>query len=210
VIESVRKSVAALGPINILVANHAVYVSADAVVADMELSQWKRTLDINLTGYFLFVREYLRQLRTAVSGLSEDDKINFNAAIVLVSSTAGLHGEAAHADYSAAKSGVMYGFMRSVKNEIVQIAPRGRINSIQPGWVRTEMAEKSIKAGKHLKTLQTMPLKKVATSEECAYAIVHLSSQVTSGHTSGGILSIDGGMEGRVLNSLEDLQRSKL
>jgi len=210
VVESVKKSVQALGPINVLVANHAIYLSKHAEVVDMELKQWKKVMDVNLTGTFLFVREYLRQLRTAVKGLSEKEKLNYNAAIVIVASTAGKYGELGHADYSATKSALMYGFMRSLKNEIVKIAPRGRVNSIQPGWVRTPMAEESISKGAHLKTLQTMPLRKVASSEDCAYAIVHLSSSVTSGHTSGGIISIDGGMEGRVLNSLEDLQRAKL
>jgi len=210
VIESIRKSVAALGPINILVANHANYPTEDVPVVDMKLSQWKRTLDVNLTGYFLFVREYLRQLRTHASTLSEDQKYKFNANIILVCSTAALYGEADHADYSASKSAIMYGFMRSLKNEIVKIVPRGRVNSIQPGWVHTAMAERSIKLGKHFKTLQTIPLKKIATPHDCAYAIIHLASQVTSGHTSGGILTIDGGMEGRVLNSLEEVQRAKL
>jgi len=208
VIDCVRKSVSALGPINILVPNHAIYPADDAPVADMKLSQWKKVMDINLTGYFLFVREYLRQLRTHMSTLSDQQKLNYNASIILVCSTAALYGEADHADYSASKSAIMYGFMRSVKNEIVKIAPRGRINSIQPGWVHTVMAESSIKAGKHFKTLQTIPLKKIAIPHDCAYAIIHLASQVTSGHTSGAILSIDGGMEGRVLNSLEEVQRS--
>jgi len=70
------------------------------------------------------------------------------------------------------------------------------------------MAEEAIAQKKHYKALQTMSLPKVATATDCAYAIVHLSSQVTSGHTSGTILTVDGGMDGRVINSLEDLQRS--
>jgi NAD(P)-dependent dehydrogenase (short-subunit alcohol dehydrogenase family) len=45
------------------------------------------------------------------------------------------------ADYSCSKAALQSGFIRTVKNEIVQIAPAGRINAVSPGWVRTPMAE---------------------------------------------------------------------
>lgn len=42
-------------------------------------------------------------------------------------------------------SAMMYGLTMSIKNEIVQIAPRGRVNCVAPGWVMTPMAEESLK-----------------------------------------------------------------
>ncbi len=39
----------------------------------------------------------------------------------------------------------MYGFTLSLKNEIVKIAPWGRVNCVAPGWVKTPMAEESLK-----------------------------------------------------------------
>lgn len=61
---------------------------------------------------------------------------DLNANVVIVGSTAGKFGEAMHADYAASKSALMYGFLRSLKNEIVQIAPRGRANCVAPGYER--------------------------------------------------------------------------
>lgn len=40
---------------------------------------------------------------------------------------------------------MMYGLTLSLKNEIVAIAPRGRVNCVAPGWVRTPMAEDALK-----------------------------------------------------------------
>ena len=40
---------------------------------------------------------------------------------------------------------MMYGLTRTLKNEIVRIAPRGRVNCVAPGWVRTPMAEEALK-----------------------------------------------------------------
>ena len=39
----------------------------------------------------------------------------------------------------------MYGMCLSLKNEIVKIAPRGRVNVVAPGWTKTAMAEESLK-----------------------------------------------------------------
>ena len=49
------------------------------------------------------------------------------------------------------------------------------------------------------------PLKKVASPEDVANQIVILSSQKVSGHVSGHVLMVEGGMEGRLLNSRQDL-----
>ena len=58
----------------------------------------------------------------------------------MIASTAGVFGEAGHADYSAGKAAMAYGLTRSLKNEFNRIAPHtktycgGRINCICPGW----------------------------------------------------------------------------
>jgi NAD(P)-dependent dehydrogenase (short-subunit alcohol dehydrogenase family) len=59
--------------------------------------------------------------------------MEYNASIIIIGSTAGKFGEAYHADYAATKSALMYGFLRSLKNEIVKIVPRGRANCVAPG-----------------------------------------------------------------------------
>ena len=199
---------AKFGVVNILVANHGVSEIENVEIAEMSLKRWKKTIDVNLTGVFLFVREFLRQMKAYLKTLSEEKFNQFReCSIVIIGSTAGKFGEAYHAEYSSTKSALMYGFTRSLKNEIVKIHPKARVNVVAPGWVRTPLAEESLKRGEHFKALQTMPLKKIATPEDVANAVLFLSSSKSAGHTTGIIVEVDGGMEGRVLNSLDDVKK---
>jgi len=202
---AVNSAVQKFGVINVLVANHAFFAKEAVSIADMTLEQWKNTLDVNLTGIFLFTREYLKQLRMHTTAFSAEEKLSFLATIVIVGSTAGKFGEEGRADYSASKSALMYGFTRTLKNDIVKIVPRGRVNVVSPGWVMTPNAEPYVKMGLHHKALQTMTLTKVASCEDCANGIVFLAGRRSS-HTTGSILKIDGGFEGRVINDLSELQ----
>jgi len=95
----------------------------------MSLKQWRTTLDAVLTSAFLSLREFFRFVAKQKRG---------NA--VLIASTAGVFGEAGHADYAAAKSAMAFGLTRTLKNEIARLAPHtaqycgGRINCVCPGW----------------------------------------------------------------------------
>src|SRR3972149_5001836 len=53
-------------------------------------------------------------------------------------------GEENHTDSPAAKAAMAYGMTRSLKNEIVRLAPRGRVNCVCPGWVMTPMAAQAM------------------------------------------------------------------
>ncbi len=124
-------------------------------VADMSLDQWHNTIEVNLTGCFLFAREFMRLLRVhqrispciiligstcmiiscaskLLHPLNLIERIN---STLLWMHPAGIFGELGHVDYSSSKSGLMYGFMRTLKNEIAHLAPRGRVNTVAPGWV---------------------------------------------------------------------------
>ena len=63
------------------------------------------------------------------------------ASLVMIGSTAAVFGEENHADYAASKAAVTYGLAKSLKNEIVRIVPRGRVNAVCPGWTLTRMTE---------------------------------------------------------------------
>ncbi|KAJ7787161.1 NAD(P)-binding protein [Mycena olivaceomarginata] len=181
----------ALGPVQVLVVNHAISPPEDVSVVDMTLDRWQNTIDTNLTAAFLASREYLKQLESAA------DELKARAAVVFVGSTAGKYGEAGHADYAASKSALMYGFMLSLKNEIVKIAPRGRVNCVAPGWVRTPKKEEKLKDPVFVhRALATVPLKKPAEPWDIATQVVCLSSTAISGHVTGHVVMVDGGMEG--------------
>lgn len=98
---------------------------------------------MNLTGAFLLCKVYLRSLRIA------DDSTKATANIIFIGSTAGKFGEADHADYSASKAALMGGLLPSLKNEIVAIAPKGRVNSLNPGALKLSQASKVLAYNTH-------------------------------------------------------------
>ena len=179
------------GRIDNLIANAGIWGSESTLTSELSLDQWNNTLDVNLTGVFLCVRAFFRNL-IKYPGKS--------ASIVLVGSTAGLFGEAGHADYSASKAALMYGLTKTWKNEIIHYVEMGRVNSVGPGWVLTEMAMKSLEDIEEVrKILQTIPMQKIASATDVANTVLFLLSDKASGHISGESLLVSGGMEGRVL-----------
>ncbi|CAF3697748.1 unnamed protein product [Rotaria socialis] len=196
VAKGIEQSCTRFGLINVCIVNHATYVDDEKPIWEMSLEQWQRTLDVNLTSYFLYAREWCRQLiRLKPTG----DISNLNANLIFIGSTAGKFGEANHIDYASSKGAIQSGFIKSLKNEIVHIIPNARCNVIAPGWTRTPMAVTAIEEGKHLKALRTTSLRKVAETEDVAQACLFFASNKTAGHQTGNVLMIHGGMEGRVL-----------
>jgi 3-oxoacyl-[acyl-carrier protein] reductase len=186
-----------LGPVHVLIANAGYWPPEATPVHQMTLEQWNRTLAIDLTSVFLCVREFFRGI--VKHGLTDP-------AAVLVGSTAGMFGEAGHADYAAAKAGLTYGLARTLKNEICQIAPRGRVNVVCPGWTVTPMVDRfTANPGQVRRVLQTIPLRKVARPADVAAAVLFLASNTLAGHVTGQILPVTGGMEGRVLYVPEEI-----
>ncbi|MHC4208973.1 MAG: SDR family NAD(P)-dependent oxidoreductase [Planctomycetota bacterium] len=181
------------GRVDTVVVNAGIW-SPDAVpLHSMSLEQWHNTLETDLTSAFLTCRAFLRHLA---------DIPHEAASIVLVGSTAALLGEADHADYAAAKAGLVYGLTRSLKNEIVRLAPRGRVNAVCPGWTDTPMARHGTSDPEAMqRVLATMSLAKIATPEDVAWAIVYLASDRLAGHVTGAIVPVAGGMEGRLLRT---------
>jgi 3-oxoacyl-[acyl-carrier protein] reductase len=179
----------ALGRLDGCVANAGTWDATDVPVAEMSLARWRKTLDENLTATFLTARAYMRHVATTQEG-----------SLVLVGSTAGIFGEAGHADYSASKAGMTHGLLLSLKNEIVRVAPNGRVNLVAPGWTVTPMTEKDLTQETVDRVTATMALRKVATAEDVARAIVFLCSPLAAGHLTGQVVTVAGGMEGRLLH----------
>ncbi len=191
----------AFGPVVALVANAGVWPPHDVPLHQMSLEQWNRTLSVDLTSVFLCLREFFRGIvRHRLT----------HPAAVLIGSTAGIYGEAGHADYATAKAGLMYGLARTLKNEIARIAPGGRVNVVCPGWTLTPMVDRFTAQPETVRrVLQTMPLRKVARPADVVAAVVYLASEKLAGHVSGQILTVAGGMEGRVLYSPDEIDPKK-
>ena len=119
--------------------------------------------------------------------------------LVLVGSTAGIYGEAGHSDYAAAKGAITTGLLLSLKNEVSRIGSV-RVNAVAPGWTMTpKKAESGLDEEIAERAKSTMALKKLATPEDVASAIVVLSSDELSGHITGQVIEVAGGMEGRLV-----------
>jgi 3-oxoacyl-[acyl-carrier protein] reductase len=184
----IPNAVETLGRLDACVANAGTWDPEDVPVARMSLERWQQTLDSNLTATFLTARGYLRHVEATGAG-----------SLVLVASTSGIFGEAGHADYSAAKAGMAHGLALSLKNEIVRTAPLARVNVVAPGWTVTPMTAGELSDEAIARVTATMALRKIATAEDVARAIVFLCSPHAAGHVTGQTITVAGGMEGRLL-----------
>jgi 3-oxoacyl-[acyl-carrier protein] reductase len=175
------------GALDVCAAVAGAWPSADVPVWELSLERWRSTLDANLTATFLTARGFLGQLES-------------DGALILVGSTAGLVGEAGHADYAAAKSAVLGGLLLSLKNEVVREHPNARVNAVAPGWTESPMTRGHVSEDQVRRISRTMALRKVAQPGDVAAQVVALASPVLSGHVTGQIVTVAGGMEGRVVH----------
>jgi len=179
----------ALGQVEVCAAVAGVWPRDDEPVRQLPLERWRATLDANLTATFLTARGFLGEVERTGHG-----------SLVLVGSTAGRFGEAGHADYAAAKAAIQVGLLLSLKNEIVRIAPRGRVNAVAPGWTYSPMTRGELDPELVARLSRTMALRKVAQAEDVARAVVVLASDELSGHVTGELVTVAGGMEGRTVH----------
>jgi 3-oxoacyl-[acyl-carrier protein] reductase len=178
-----------LGRVDVCAAVAGVWPQEDRPVWELSLERWRSTLDANLTASFLTARGFLREVERNGAG-----------SLVFVGSTAGVFGEAGHADYAAAKSAILVGLLLSLKNEITRIAPRGRVNAVAPGWTESPMTRGLVDEDRVQAVSRTMALRKVAQPEDVARQVVVLASDELSGHVTGQVIVVAGGMEGRVVH----------
>ena len=203
----VRRAVAALGRLDILVANHGIWEPGDALIEQMSEAQWRRTLGVNLDAVFGLVQgavgEMLRQSGIAARGTGlethtttglEPGATSSGATakghIVLISSTAGQRGEAYHADYAVTK-GALISLTKSLSTEL---APKGiMVNCVAPGWVHTDMSAATLAdAELGAKIGAGIPVGRVATPREIAGPVLFLCTPL-AGFISGEILNVNGG-----------------
>jgi 3-oxoacyl-[acyl-carrier protein] reductase len=176
------------GQLDVCAAVAGEWPREDVPVWELPLERWEATLRANLTASFLTARGFLRSVAEQEHG-----------SLVLVGSTAGIFGEAGHADYAAAKAGLV-GLLLSLKNEIVRVAPLARVNAVFPGWTESPMTRGLIDQEQVGRISRTMSMRKVARPEDVARQIVVLASDELSGHVTGQVVAVAGGMEGRVVH----------
>ena len=166
-----------LGPIEILVCNHGIGSAHEKVVWEQRPEVWDETMRINLDGPFHLSRLVLPGMIQRKFG-----------RVVYTSSTAGLIAEPAGCAYNSSKHGVL-GLMRSVAEDGGAYGITS--NAVLPGWVRTEMAERSALQEAKDRDITTdqvweeraalYPPGRVATPLEVAEVIAFLASEESSG-----------------------------
>ncbi len=185
----IPKAVEALGRVDVVVANAGVWPSVDRPIWELSLERWQETLDANLTTTFLTARSFFRHAASTDGG-----------SLVMVASTAGLFGEAGHADYAAAKGAILSGLLLSAKNEASRLGKGVRVNVVAPGWTVTPMTSGARRDPElEDRVTSTMALKKLGTPEDVAAQVVVLASDRLSGHVTGQVVVVAGGMEGRLV-----------
>ena len=181
----VNRAVAALGRLDILIANHGIWPPADAPISQMTDDQWRTTMAVNLDAVFGLVRAAVAQMER--QGKSSD---GFAGHIVMISSTAAQRGEAFHSDYAASK-GALISLTKSLATEL---GPKGiRVNCVAPGWVATEMSASSVNDPElGPKIAAAIPIGRVGSPAEIAGPVLFLCTPL-AGFISGEVLNVNGG-----------------
>lgn len=177
---AVEATLAELGPLRTAVA--CAGVEQVGTVPETSLEEWRRTLDVNLTGVFLTAKHAIPLLERAPG----------EAAFVAVSSDAGVQGAAGFGAYCASKHGVI-GLVRALA---LDHGPQGvRCNAVCPGFVDTPMSERifgDLPEEERERWQRLVPLGRFARPEEVGAAIAHVSSEQAS-YMNGHAYVLDGG-----------------
>lgn len=176
--EQVVKTAAdALGSLDILVNNAGM--NWDGVSWKMTEEQWDRVLEVNLKGYFNFVRQIVPLLKAQKSG-----------KIVNVTSINGLRGKFGQTNYSASKAGII-GFTKALAKELGAFDIN--VNAVAPGLIETSMLREAEARDKIIElALDEIVLKRVGQPEDLAHVIVFLTSEKAR-HITGEVIKVDGG-----------------
>jgi 3-oxoacyl-[acyl-carrier protein] reductase len=164
-----------LGGVDVLVANAGISIRAPFL--EIRAEDWRRVLDVNLTGVFHCAQQAARRMVAAGGG-----------TILMTASTNGLTGHPLYAGYNASKAGVI----QLARTLALELAPAVRVNAVCPGYVLTPMQQAEYTPEMLAEVDAGIPLGRHARPEEVAALFAFLASD-ESAYLTGTTISIDGG-----------------
>jgi len=163
------------GKLDILVNNAGV--NWDGVIWKMTEEQWDQVIDINLKGYFNYIRAAAPLFREQQSG-----------KIINITSINGLRGKFGQANYSASKAGII-GLTKTVARELGKYGIN--VNAVAPGLIETDMmknADESVRSS----AMEDIVMKRIGQPEDIANVVAFLCSDLAR-HITGEVIKVDGG-----------------
>jgi meso-butanediol dehydrogenase / (S,S)-butanediol dehydrogenase / diacetyl reductase len=164
-----------LGGIDVLVANAGISIRKPFL--EIEEADWRRVLDVNLTGVFHCAQQAARRMVAGDGGV-----------ILMTASTNGLTGHPFYADYNASKAGVIL----LARTMALELAPAVRVNAVCPGYVLTPMQRSEYTDEMLAEVNAGIPLGRHASPEEIASLFAFLASD-DGAYFTGAVISVDGG-----------------
>jgi 3-oxoacyl-[acyl-carrier protein] reductase len=163
------------GGLHILVNNAGI--NWDGVIWKMSEEQWDSVLNINLKGYFNYIRHTAPIFKEQSYG-----------KIVNVTSINGLRGKFGQANYSSSKAGII-GLTKTVARELGKYSVN--VNAVAPGLILTDMMRNASEEVKEM-ALKEIVLQRIGMPEEVAEVVAFLCSD-KSRHITGEVIKVDGG-----------------
>ena len=183
---AVGAALEAFGGLDVLVNSAGVYERRP--IAETDEAFWDAMMDINVKGTFFCSRAALPALQET------------GGSIVHLASIAGLEGYGGRTVYCTSKGAVV----NLTRAMALELAPKVRVNCVCPGVVDTDMARDGLSEDGDLSAqAEWHPMKRVATAEEVAQAILYLASPA-AGFVTGAALPVDGGVMAGKASSVED------
>ncbi len=164
------------GGLHVLVNNAGIAV--DQLVMRLKDEDWRRQLEVNLTGAFNLVRAATRPMMKQKGGV-----------MVNLTSVVGEMGNAGQAAYAASKAGLI-GLTKSVARELA--SRNVRVNAVAPGFIDTDMTAALPEAARQ-KLLEMIPLARLGTAQDVADCVAWLASEKAA-YVTGEVVRVNGGM----------------